>query len=64
MKRSIVVIFIGIVLMCISILLGTIQNDSVVDMDKVVGFSATEYGLQLYFDDGTGYYIERTGNDF
>lgn len=34
-------------------------NDSIVDMDAVTGFTATEYGLQLYFDDGTGYYIER-----
>lgn len=34
-------------------------NDNLVDMDAVVDFSATEYGLQLYFEDGTGYYLER-----
>ena len=34
-------------------------HDSIVDMDAVVDFSATEYGLQLYFEDGTGYYLER-----
>lgn len=34
-------------------------NDDIVDMDTVVDFSATEYGLQLYFEDGTGYFLER-----
>ncbi len=34
-------------------------DDSIIDMDSVIGFSATEYGLQLYFDDGSGYYMER-----
>ena len=34
-------------------------DDSIVDMDAVIDFMATEYGLQLYFDDGTGYYLER-----
>ena len=34
-------------------------DESIVDMNTVVDFSATEYGLQLYFEDGTGYYIER-----
>ncbi len=34
-------------------------DDSIVDMDSVIDFETTEYGLQLYFDDGTGYYIER-----
>lgn len=34
-------------------------NDDIVDMNIVVDFSATEYGLQLYFEDGTGYFLER-----
>lgn len=34
-------------------------NDDIVDMDAVVDFSATEYGLQLYFEDGSGYFLER-----
>ncbi len=34
-------------------------NDDIVDMDAVVDFSATEYGLQLYFEDGSGYFWER-----
>lgn len=33
-------------------------QDNFVDMRTVIDFSATEYGLQLYFDDGTGYYWE------
>ena len=32
--------------------------ENFVDMRTVVDFSATEYGLQLYFEDGTGYYLE------
>ena len=34
-------------------------NDDIVNMDTVVDFSATEYGLQLYFEDGSGYFCER-----
>lgn len=34
-------------------------NDSIVDMDTVIDFSATEYSLQLYFEDGSGYFWER-----
>ena len=30
-----------------------------VDMRQVTDFTATEYGLQLYFDDDSGYYWER-----
>lgn len=34
-------------------------DDSIVDMDTVVGFTASEDGLQLYFEDGTGFWLER-----
>ena len=34
-------------------------NDDIVDMNTVIDFSATEYGLQLYFEDGSGYFWER-----
>ncbi len=34
-------------------------NDSFVDMRTVIDFTATEYGLQLYFEDGTGYWYKR-----
>lgn len=30
-----------------------------IDMRTVVDYCATEYGLQLYCEDGSGYYIER-----
>lgn len=33
-------------------------RNNFVDMRSVVDFDATENGLQLYFEDGTGYYIE------
>lgn len=33
-------------------------QENFIDMRTVVDFSATEYGLQLYFEDGTGYYWE------
>ena len=34
-------------------------NDDIVDMNTIVDFTATEYGLQLYFKDGSGYFWER-----
>lgn len=34
-------------------------DDNLVDMDAVVDFTASEYGLQLYFADGSGYCLER-----
>ena len=34
-------------------------NDSFVDMRTVIDFTANDNGLQLYFDDGTGYWWER-----
>lgn len=34
-------------------------DDDIVDMNAVIDFSATEYGLQLYFEDGSGYFLER-----
>lgn len=34
------------------------RMENLVDMRAVVDFDATENGLQLYFEDGTGYYIE------
>ena len=34
-------------------------NDDIVDMNTIVDFTATEYGLQLYFEDGSGYFWEQ-----
>lgn len=33
-------------------------QENFIDMRSVVDFSAAENGLQLYLDDGTGYYLE------
>lgn len=33
--------------------------DNYIDMRNVCGFSVNENGLQLYFNDGTGYYWEK-----
>ena len=33
-------------------------TDSYIDMDTVTGYSGTMTGLQLYFEDGNGYYLE------
>lgn len=38
-------------------------QENFVDMRNVVDFSVTESGLQLYFKDGTGYYLEMNQND-
>lgn len=34
-------------------------DDNYVDMNTVTSYVATEYGLMLYLNDGTGYYWER-----
>lgn len=34
-------------------------NDDIMDMNTIVDFTASEYGLQLYFEDGSGYFWER-----
>lgn len=33
--------------------------DGYVDMREVVGFESSNDGLQLYFEDGSGYWLER-----
>ncbi len=34
-------------------------DDNYVDIDTVIGFNVTEYGLMLHFSDENGYYLER-----
>lgn len=34
-------------------------QDNYIDMRSVVDFDVSEYGLQLYCEDGTGYWLER-----
>lgn len=36
-----------------------IETEDMVDMNEVVDYKVTEYGLQLYFADGTGYFLEK-----
>lgn len=38
-------------------------DDCIVDMDTVIDYVITEDGLQLYFNDGTGYWFERQKGD-
>lgn len=35
------------------------RNKNFVDMWAIVGFATDDNGLYLYFEDGTGYYLER-----
>lgn len=37
-------------------------RENYLDMETVVDFAATETGLMLYTQDGSGYYWEREGN--
>lgn len=34
-------------------------KENFIDMRTVIDYSVTEYGLQLYFEDGSGYWLER-----
>lgn len=34
-------------------------QDNYIDMRLVIDFDVSEYGLQLYCEDGTGYWLER-----
>lgn len=34
-------------------------RDNYIDMREVVDFEASDDGLQLYFEDGSGYWLER-----
>ena len=36
----------------------TAENDNYIDMNTVISYSGTTDGLQLNFEDGTGYYLE------
>lgn len=34
-------------------------TETLVDMSKVVDWESSEYGLQLYYEDGSGYWLEK-----
>ena len=55
---------IGFIMIC-ACMFGSIQvkaaepsTESIIDMSQVIGFAANDGNLQLYFNDGTGYYWE------
>lgn len=31
----------------------------IIDLNKVTGWESSEYGLQLYYEDGSGYWLEK-----
>ena len=70
MKKRIITLAIFLVAIISSFILGTTQAktatktvnvipENYIDMEQVTNFTATETGLQLYFEDGTGYYWEK-----
>ena len=56
---------VGIILMCVCLFdsvqakAAEIEGQTVIDIDTVIDYVITEDGLQLYFNDGTGYWFER-----
>lgn len=66
MKKSIkTIVTVSFIIIC-ACLFGSIQvqaaettPDSIIDMTQVIDFSANNGSLQLYFNDGTGYYWEK-----
>lgn len=64
MKKKIAYITLTLALTASAFLLGKSMPDkeNYLNMETVVDFDATETGLMLYTQDGSGYYWEREGN--
>lgn len=64
MKKKITYIVLTLALTASAFLLGKSMPDkeNYLNMENVVDFNATETGLMLYTQDGSGYYWEREGN--
>lgn len=64
MKKKITYIALTLALTVSAFLLGKSMPDkeNYLDMETIVDFDATETGLMLYTQDGSGYYWEREGN--
>lgn len=64
MKKKIAYIALTLALTTSAFLLGKSMPDKekYLDMETIVDFNATETGLMLYTQDGSGYYWEREGN--
>lgn len=66
MKRTIntieIIVIITAIIICMwlfnGIRVSAAEPESIVNMETVTNFEATENGLYLYFNDGTGYYWE------
>lgn len=35
------------------------ETTDIIDLNKVIGWESSEYGLQLYYEDGSGYWLEK-----
>lgn len=59
---------VGIILMCVCLLdsvqakAAEIEGQTVIDIDTVIDYVANDDSLQIYFNDGTGYYWEKEVN--
>lgn len=63
MKKKVLIVLTMITMITISItsfICGTKTNtNDNINMNTIVDFETTEYGLMLYTNDGSGYYWER-----
>ena len=60
MGKRVFIVIIALLISAISFVAGTCTNTkNHLNMNTVVGFDATEYGVMLYTSDGNGYYIEK-----
>lgn len=59
---------VGIILMCVCLFdsvqinAAEIEEQTVIDMNTVIDYVANDDSLQIYFNDGTGYYWEKEVN--
>lgn len=59
---------VGIILMCVCLFdsvqakAAEIEEQTVIDIDTVIDYVANDDSLQIYFNDGTGYYWEKEIN--
>lgn len=59
---------VGIILMCVCLFdsvqinAAEIEEQTVIDMDTVIDYVTNDDSLQIYFNDGTGYYWEKEVN--
>lgn len=59
MKKKLVTIIIGLSVALSATLLTYSSEPCYVDMNTITSYDVTETGILLYFEDGTGYYLEK-----